>query len=62
MKIQALTITLSELRDALQDYAAKHGIEQPEVVYVESYNKVVMQVGMGPGENITGAEFNHRAD
>lgn len=62
MKIQALKITLSELREALLDYAVKNGVEAPEIVSVESYDKIVIHVDMRPGEPITAAEFHHRAD
>ncbi len=53
MKVKVMSITLAELKKALSDYADKRGVGQPEVVHIESYDKVRLELEMRREGNVT---------
>lgn len=62
MKTPHITITLNELQEALNDYAFKKGVSQPEVCIVESYDTARIIVELRPGGLIQAFEFRHRSE
>lgn len=62
MKTPHITITLNELQEALNDYAFKKGVSQPEVCIVESYDKPRIVVELYPGGLVTATAFRHRSE
>jgi hypothetical protein len=61
MKIEALTLSLNELQQALLDYCAKHAASQPEIVFVESHDKVRITIELRPGGLVEAGQFHHRS-
>ena len=63
MKIDSITLSIEELRQAIRDYIEKHSIPQPESVFVESpFHKVVLDIPLGPGTVVRGEAFKVRTD
>lgn len=61
MKVVSIQLTLSDLQEALLDFAHKKGAEQPELVIIMSYDKVMMTVEMIPDGIVESRSFRHRA-
>lgn len=61
MKIQHVTISLSELQEALLDFCEKSGFPQPQCVTINSHNKNIT-VELSPGGIVDADEFRHRAE
>lgn len=60
MKIENITITLDELREAIVDYCYKSASSQPSVVFVESHDTVRLSIELRPGGLVEGTAFKHR--
>lgn len=63
MKIHAITLSVTELQDALRQYAERTGFAQVEYVYVDNgFDKRVLVVPLTPGAVVSGAEFQRQTE
>jgi hypothetical protein len=63
MRLHTITITVTELQEALQDYAERHTRTQPEIVIVDNgFDKIVLRVPLTPGAVVQGEEFMRQTE
>lgn len=63
MKITTVTLTVTELQQALRDYVKKHASAQPDMVLVDNgYGKDVLEIPLAPGAVVRGTNFNRQTD
>ena len=61
MKVAHVTLSLQELQEALVDFCAKKGLSQPDLISIQSYDKVRITVDPAPGGFVEADAFRHRA-
>ena len=63
MKVNTITISVTELQDAVRDYVFKHAKSQPDIVEVDNgYDKTVLYIRMKPGQVVEGCAFQRQTE
>ena len=63
MKLQTIELSVTELQQALRDYAEKHCPSQPAVVVVNNgFGKTVLHVPLAPGAVVMGTDFTRATE
>lgn len=63
MKTAVISLSVTELQNALREYVERHAPSQPSLVLVmNNYDKTVLTVPLAPGAVVEGAEFLQQAD
>ena len=63
MRAPILELTVTELQQALRDYAEKHAVSQPDEVHIANgFGKVVLTVPLCPGSVVRGCEFQRQTE